>query len=223
LFSSRFLKAEGATMIRSCAKAFAAVASVFLLSASVRAGEWSVGIKGGLSVSDAIGVDVVEAEPMLGVTAGIAAAYSLNDMFSLQAEILYTMKGASGTHKAFFGGAKEADVRLSYLEFPVLAKMTFPVDWALRPNLFFGPAVAFEIASRAEFEVMGRTESQEIHQHVNDTDFGLVFGGGADIVTDRGSLILDVRYTLGMISADISTNALDLRNGVLSFLLGFSF
>jgi hypothetical protein len=210
-------------MNRSRERFLIAAVSIILLSSSVRAGEWSVGIKGGLNVSDAVGVDVGEPDPLYGVSAGLAAAYAPSDMFSLQMEILFTMKGARGTHEAFFGGAKEADVRISYLEFPILAKMTFPVDWALRPSLFFGPAVAFELASEAEFTVLGRTESQEIQQYINDMDLGLVFGGGTDIITGRGNLLFDVRYTLGMISADYSKYGLDIRNGSLSFLIGYWF
>jgi hypothetical protein len=99
--------------------------------------------------------------------------------------------------------------------------MIIPVQGKVMPNLFLGPYFGFTITDpRGELEVDGTTMEDDL-EGVKDTDVGVVFGGGLDFVLGQGKIVFDVRYDLGLTSLD--EEGADVKNNVISFLLGYSF
>nr|GFD13455.1 hypothetical protein [Tanacetum cinerariifolium] len=75
------------------------------------------GVKAGASLTNFSGKDSDGYKNKFGFNGGVAANFGLNDMFSIQPEVLYSMKGAK---------ANGTDVRLNlnYIDVPVLAKIS---------------------------------------------------------------------------------------------------
>ena len=58
-------------------------------------------------------------------------------------------------------------------------------------------------------------------EYLKDTDYGLAVGGGVDFGLGQGQLTVDSRYTLGL--AKIYDSGIDVKNRVISVMLGYSF
>jgi hypothetical protein len=132
--------------------------------------------------------------------------------FLIQPEVLYTQKGAK-----YDEGGAEATVKLDYVEVPVLFKGRFG-SGGVKPSVFAGPAVGFKVSAKTEFD----GEEEDI-EDVKGTDFGIVFGAGLDLAAGPGSFIIDARYTLGLTTLDDSPDPGDVKNGVWSFSVGYTF
>src|SRR6185436_5158641 len=102
--------------------------------------------------------------------------------WSLQAEGLVTVKGAKHG---------DATIRLTYLEFPVLARVDLTHARGQRVHLFSGPAFGFNFDAASS----DGTTSTDVGDEIEGVDLSWVLGGG---VTLRGGLILDARYTVGL-------------------------
>jgi hypothetical protein len=124
--------------------------------------------------------------------------------FSVQPEINYISKGASYTVLG-----KKSNYNLNYLELPVLAKYSIgPVF------LNAGPSVGLLLGSSKKAEsVMG---------DLKKIDLGLQLGGGFAVpMSEKGKLILDLRYGLGLSKISKDQEA-DLKNRGFLISLGYA-
>lgn len=168
----------------------------------------------------------VDENRRIGFSAGVFLTHSINDIFAIQPEILFTMKGSKYETEATYRGIAvktTATEKLNYLEIPVLAKVTIPMEGKFSPNLFAGPYFALKLSAKAKAEatVSGiTTEVEADDDAVRSTDYGLVFGGGVDYSLAKGKITFDVRYSLGMQS--IYDN-FSVKNSGISAMIGYSF
>jgi hypothetical protein len=158
-----------------------------------------------------------------GVTAGAFARFDLATHLELQVEAAYAHRGAEGTvavtvpqlplgpggqgvgQRPVAGTRAALSVRpkVDLLQVPVLLRYVIG-DGSTRPALFAGPAIAFKLAASMEAGVPGGYRPgdfdlvADIGDDVRSTNFGLVFGVGADIDVGSGQLVLDARYDLGL-------------------------
>jgi len=208
---------------------FAIVVMFTLFSASVAAqGLTGKGLKAGLNIANLRGDDMEDWDSKMGFSAGGFITYSINDMFAIQPEVLFTMKGAK-YEEEILGETLKATTSLNYLEIPVLAKLSMPTQGSVKPNLFVGPSLAILLSAKGKVEYAGESEEVDIKDDTKSIDLGLVFGGGVDfdLGPDKGKLTADVRYTLGLTSIDESPEEVggpyDVKNGVISLMVGYSF
>ncbi len=173
------------------------------------------GLKGGMNLANIVGDDIMdEADTKIGFVFGGFATYDVNEMISIQPEVLFTMKGMT---------AEEDDMKLTYnlnyLEIPVLLKVNFPTGGNAGPNIFVGPAIAFNLSSTYTFEYDGEEDDGDL-EDVTPVDFGIVVGGGINF----GNINIDARYNIGLSSIDDSGagDPADLKNSVISIMLGFA-
>ncbi|MDN6310447.1 MAG: porin family protein [Flavobacteriaceae bacterium] len=171
--------------------------SIMLLSLAPqisKAQSIDLGIKAGANFSSLS--DASSLSNKTGVTAGAFAAVRFN-MFSVQAELLYSEQGA----EAGFG-----DIKLSYVQVPVLAKIHF-----LRLfNFQVGPQFGF------------LTNDNLPSGKAKDADFSLVAGVGLHL----GSFRVDARYNFGLtktISEIQDIGDVNSKNKYFSLALGYSF
>ena len=206
---------------------FAIVVVFTLSSASVSAQGLTAGLKAGMNIANVHGDDVKLAEALgfevssnIGLCAGGFITYTLNDMFAIQPELLFTMKGA----KIEGAGYKET-VKVNYLEIPVLAKLSIPTPGTVKPSLFVGPSLAIKLSAKVEWEEAGESGEEDISEEVKSTDFGLVFGGGVDFALGQGKLTIDARYTLGLtkVREPEEGEEIDMKNGAISIMVGYFF
>lgn len=209
------------------------IVSVFFTSLCVSAQEQQTsmenglrpkfGIKGGLNLTN-LYVDNVSDEHMkAGFNAGIFAKLPVTRGFSIQPELLYSLKGAKDTYKNFFQGSGEYQFNLGYIELPVLAV----INLARNFNLQAGGYAAYLIAANVknvdnQGNINGATDLNA--DNFQRFDYGLAGGLAFDIE----NVTIGARYNYGLgnigksgsLSGDLTKNS---KNAGLSIYLGFGF
>lgn len=214
----------------------AIITALILFSASVSAQNLTGGVKAGLNISNIYGehYDIPEegTDCKIGFCAGAFFAYYFNDIFSIQPEVLFTMKGMKWQSEHETQGIPVECNRkwnMNYLEIPVLAKLSITTKGSVKPNLFIGPYLGLKLSAKYWFECEGASGGASIREwgegdikDINSTDLGLVIGGGFDFALSQGKLGIDVRYTMGLTRIRDYEGTSE-KHGVISLMLGYSF
>jgi hypothetical protein len=209
-----------------------ALAFMLLLPNSSLAAEIKGGLKIGANSAKLYGDDVGELEDFLGedwksrigFSVGGFITFDINEMFAIQSEVLYTMKGLRWEGEINGATPLKVWIKLDYLEIPVLVKIMPGTQGSIKPYLFAGPAVAIKVSGKVKAEFEGESDEEDL-EDVKGTDFGLVIGAGVDFgfgASGKGKMTLDVRYTLGL-STISDFEGEDIKNGVFSLMVGYSF
>ena len=186
--------------------------------------QMQIGPKVGVNIANLGGDDADELvgeglDSKTGFGGGIFFMYQFSNMFAIQPEAYYSMKGA--TYKE---GGGELTITLDYIEVPLLLKLIIPVEGSkIRPSIFAGPAVGFNTTAKIKVEFDGESAEEDIKEDVTSTDFGLVFGGGLGFMIGKNELGFDIRYILGLSSIDDSSDEIDLKNTAFNFNVYFGF
>ena len=199
----------------------------------------TAGMKAGVNFSNTVGSDAGDSQSLTGMAGGGIVAINLSPRFAIQTEILYTQKGSQfdGTLILPFNGDTLTyrgtfTERLPYVELPVLAKFNFVNESDIVPSLYAGPSFAFRASPSFKFEgtvtdTAGTVFAEEFENNIADEiksfDVNLVVGGTVGIESGDGLVFVDVRYTRGLSSYDDTPAALDLKNSVISVMLGLLF
>lgn len=165
------------------------------------------------------------------------AEFWLSPMFALQLNFMYNNKGVKITgdiDETIQGlnvtGTVEDVIKLSYLSFPVLAKIAFGQSGSAQPYLIFGPEIgillsAKEVAS-VEVSALGQSFSDEAEADIKDgtesVEFALNFGAGLTIPLGSIEMFIDGMYGLGL-SNIIKDSDTSVKNNVIYVNLGFAF
>jgi len=191
------------------------------------------GIKGGLNIANIQGDDWGESDPLVGACVGIFTSIGINDVFSLQPEVLFTMKGAKTDYSPYFL-LIEKDT-LYYIEFPFLAKFTLPNESNVHLSLYGGLSLGFLLGTKYELKgvdailvanMLGvNTEGtfEDLGLNTSPFELGFVFGAGISHDLTKGAFIVDMRYNIGMTDILDVTPAFDAKNGVFSIMTGYAF
>jgi opacity protein-like surface antigen len=184
------------------------------LSAGVSAqepGSSCIGVKGGLNYTKVRGDEVEGVNYLTGYAFGAFYRYQVAERFAVSPEVLYSVKGAK---------EKDTDNKyeLSYVEIPLLLRLIFPTSSVATPAVYAGPYIGFLMS--AEYEGI------DVKDTTAGTDYGVVFGAGADIELGGGgkTINIDVRYSLGL--ADLNDDPEitgEVLNTGFQFLAGFGF
>lgn len=179
------------------------------------------GIKGGLNLTNLYVDDVDDENMKPGVNVGFYAKVPVSKIFSVQPEVLYSMKGAQLNYNNILGSGKYR-FNLDYLEVPIGAV----VNVAKNFNISVGPYVAFLLSAKVQDvdkngNITGATELNK--DNFESVDYG-AFGG---VAFDMGNITLGGRYTYGLkeigksgLSGNLTNNS---KNSAISFYLGFGF
>lgn len=162
----------------------------------------AVGAKGGvhlsnLSVTESGAAPAIPYETFTGPMAGVTVALDLMPWLVVQVEGRFAQHGTQ-----LRDGDLTAAFHFSRLEIPLVAQVSaFGADAPVRPRLHAGGIARFETA--CGLHVSGTTTldldcaAAGLDQH-ETTDYGVVFGGGADVRLGPGAVMLDVEYALGL-------------------------
>lgn len=184
--------------------------------------QMQLGVKAGLNLANLSGDDISDTDSRTGFAGGLFFMYQFSDMFAIQPEAYYTMKGATdkGTIEGY---SYEAEMKLDYIEVPLLLKFLIPLKGSsIKPAIFAGPSIGFNMSAKTKVEAGGQSFEQDM-EDVASTDFGLVFGGGIGFPVGSGELGVDIRYILGLSTIDDSAEKADVKNGVINFNLYYGF
>jgi len=157
------------------------------------------GFRIGASVGTLSGTFASGSEPVstTGLVAGSFVRYALRNDFGVQVEALYSQKGARFGAVTDEGTPFERTLQLTYLEVPLLVTFAPLPHAPLRPLLYAGGAIGFEIGEQIRERLDDFSQTQGSDDLVSP-DFGLMLR--ADVQLPLGTLdaLLGVRYTLGL-------------------------
>jgi len=176
----------------------------------------SIGLKAGASFSGFRGDDAGKISFRKGIAAGLFVNISPAPFFSIQPELLLQQKGAVNENDDF--NFKE-DVKLGYLNVPVLVKLRIPIAHKFFPHIYAGPQFSYMLKS--EYAISSLDTSNVFRDiDLRNYDLGGVFGFGLDIELNHLFLTADFRYALG--SINLSDEAL-LKNKDLAIMVGIGY
>ena len=139
------------------------------------------GVKAGVSLTNVTNSGD-DAANKFGFNGGVLANFAINDMFSIQPEVLYSNKGLKEKNSS-----NNLRLALNYIDVPVLAKVATGAT-----GLFFelGPQVGF----RTSAEVKDSNTSLSLNDAVKSVDFG--YAAGLGFQTESGAMV-GLRYNGG--------------------------
>ena len=181
------------------------------------------GIKGGLNLTSLYTDDVSSEHMKAGFNAGIFAKLPVTKGFSIQPELLYSVKGAKDTYNNFTEGSGEYRFNLGYLELPVLAVINLAPNFNLQAGGYAAYLTSANVKDvNNDGSIQGATDLDP--GNFNRWDFGLAGGLGFDI----SNFTLGARYNYGLstigksgnLSGDLTKNS---KNAGVSIYLGFAF
>jgi hypothetical protein len=188
------------------------------------------GVKLGMNISDFRGDDGIEGwgellDWKIGFCGGVFMSYAVNDWFSVQPELLYSMKGM----KIGFWELS-ATWSLDYIEVPVLAQFRLPFWSKLKPFACAGPAVGFNVRSKVSAGIYNEElGSFDLEEFTNTVDFSLVIGAGISFDIAGREIILEGRYVPGLSNVytdefgDVADLSIEQFNDTISILFGYAF
>jgi opacity protein-like surface antigen len=196
---------------------------LWLIPVTMHAVDIRGGVKAGLNIASIRGADVeaeevfdMPADSKLGFVGGVFVVFNLSTNIAIQAEALYSSKGA----QASIPGDWEITASADYLEIPILAKYIITTKGSVKPFFFAGPALALKLASKVKAVDDGMTYEGDL-EGIKSTDVGIAIGGGLEI---GKNLTADIRYTLGLTKViEIEGVVYDVKNGALSVMIGYCF
>ncbi|OIO04382.1 MAG: hypothetical protein COX65_03520 [Elusimicrobia bacterium CG_4_10_14_0_2_um_filter_56_8] len=203
------------------------IAAWFVLAPRAYAEEVKAGLKTGLNVTTFIGSDASPGDvgkvQKSGLVAGGYVIIPVNKQVKVQAECLVSVKGAIYKWEVL-DTVYEEILNLTYLEIPVLARFDIETRSAAKPAILIGPAFGIKISARGEYRSIGASSSGDL-DHIKTFDPGLVLGGVVDIVSGKGKVSLEARYTMGLatISESSGGSTPDIRNSAASVIFGYQF
>ena len=182
----------------------------------------SFGLKVGMNFANVYDI-VPEMDWKRGLVFGVFMDYSVSRHFSIQPEVLYSMKGYENDYNfidmagnPFYDRVGNRDI--SYLEIPVMMKFYFFPGRYTRTYFSVGPYLAFLI--NAEIDDRYSSVDYEFDEYIEDYDFGLAFGGGVEFPLQRGYVSTDFRFTFGTV--DVPDGGGSMKNESFAITIGFA-
>lgn len=200
-----------------------ALGSLTTVSAQTSDGGPSVGLKGGVNLSNMYAKDVDDENILVGLNVGLYTNIPIGDSMSFQPEFNFTTKGSEITYNNLFDSGKRK-FTLSYLEVPVLIKANVTKNF----NLHFGPYLAFLVNSKIKnVSSDGSYTNTDLDEdNFNRFDAGLSGGLGFDF----DNIGIGLRYNYGLTTvgkdqqvAGTTYNALDAKNSNANIYVAFKF
>lgn len=181
------------------------------------------GIKGGFDLTSLYISDVSSEHMKPGFDVGVFSKIPLTRGFSLQPELIYSLKGAKDTYNNFLQGSGEYRFNLGYMQVPLLAVVNILPNF----NLQAGGYAAYLVGANVKnVDQNGNIESAtELNTgDFNRWDFGLIGGAAFDIQ----NFTIGARYSYGLsqigksgnLSGDLTKNS---KNAGVGVYIGFGF
>lgn len=158
-----------------------------------------IGFKGGITLAKWNGDGLKNADEYSwkkGVELGAYYAFPINDYFTVQPEMLYSMKGWD---YVYVGHNSSEHWSLSYVDISVLSKFTMLTGDAFRPTVFAGPYMGYLLNTKAGMTVGDQSLSADLPDDIfKSVEAGLIFGVGFDFEGSKAAFTLEARYNMGL-------------------------
>lgn len=170
----------------------------------------SFGVKGGVNFATVTGNDVDSPDSRTSFHVGVVAEFPLADIFSIQAEALYSGQGFDFDFEGPDGD--KVELQLDYINVPVLAKVYVTKGLSIEA----GPQFSFLV--NEEVDLNPNSDDGDFDMDEAETfEFGVA--AGLTFQTDMG-LFATGRYNVGLteIYKDV-----DAKNSVFQLGIGYKF
>lgn len=146
--------------------------------------------------------EVIDFKTGNGFSLGGLLSFAAGTNVTIQPEFIYSQKRVRADLDLLLEGdlilTADGDIDTDWFEIPVLAKFHGKRTQGARPFAMAGMTLSFLVNAKQTVSAMGVTETEDIKDELNGTDFGLTFGGGVDFLQSWGVFTVDARYTLGL-------------------------
>ena len=156
-----------------------------------------------------VGTVEVDSDARIGLIGGAFLSFNVSPTFSIQPELLYSVKGVEKKFRYNFNSTDfetVLQIETAYLEIPVLLKYKFPSEGNIKPSLYVGPALGFNLSGK--FKLEEGTEGgfatdlgERDIANLKSTEFSGLGGFELGIVMGNTTLLLDIRYTRALTKA----------------------
>ena len=170
----------------------------------------SFGVKGGVNFATVTGEDIDSPDARTSFHVGGLVEVPVSDMFSVQAEAMYSGKGFDFDYEGSDGD--KAELQLDYIDVPILAKIYLTEGFSVEA----GPQFSFLV--NEELDYNPNSDSGDIVlDEAQSIDVGLA--GGLTFQTEMG-IFATGRYTYGL--SDVYKDA-DIHNSTFQIGIGYKF
>jgi len=170
----------------------------------------SFGVKGGVNFATITGDDIDSPDSRTSFHVGALVEVPVSDMFSVQAEAMYSGKGFDFDYEGSDGD--KAELQLDYIDVPILAKFYLTEGLSLEA----GPQLSFLV--NEELDVNPNSDSGDVPlDDAESIDLGLA--GGLTFQTNFG-LFATGRYIYGL--SDVYKDV-DVHNSTFQIGIGYKF
>lgn len=171
----------------------------------------SFGVKGGVNFANVTGDDFEGPEARTSFHVGVLVELPLAEMFSIQAEALYSGQGFKSEINGI-GTSDNVEYQLDYINVPVLAKIYVTKGLSLE----VGPQFSFKVNEEIDADPNNNAGDFDLDEAES---FDFAVAGGLTFQTNSGFFATG-RYTYGL--TDIVKDA-DVKNSVFQLGIGFKF
>ncbi len=186
-----------------------------------------IGIIAGGTFSQLRGFENVKARNRTGTMLGATLTIPAGARVAIQPELLFVNKGGA----LDYGGGGTDDVRLDYLEIPVLLRFEGGSGGAVNPHLYVGPSVAFNVGCNITTSGGGvvpsvSSDCTRDNFEPKSLDWGAIVGAGVDLSLGGIGVTGGARYGVGLANISRDDNAAleqRVRNGTLTVYAGVLF
>jgi hypothetical protein len=173
------------------------------------------GILGGLNLFTFGGSDATGAKSRTSFFGGVSLNLPLSSQLYVQPEVLYSGEGGK-----FESAGVTDEIKLGYVQIPVLLGFNLTPSGRTGVRVFAGPEVAFKLSCDLSETSGGVTQSVGCGSELKSTDFGVTGGAGLTFHMPRFNINVDGRYTLGLAKVVSDVNV---KNQGFSIGAGLSF
>jgi len=179
-----------------------------------------LGIVGGGTFSQIHGASDVTARNRTGTMFGLTLLLPASS-FALQPELLFVNKGSEFD----VSGVGTRNIKLDYLELPVLVRFEAAPNAPINPHLYVGPSIAFNVGCNVTLKGAGvpLTSSdckRDEFLKPADVDWNAVVGAGVDVAVGGFGITGGARYGVGLSNINRNSAGDHLRNGTLTVYAG---
>jgi hypothetical protein len=201
------------------------IATLFLFSNRISAQNQNnsrLGIKGGFNVSSLLDNDAESSIPKLGINGGVFLRVAINDLFSFQPELIYTMKGGTLEYNDYVNGT--AKISMNYVEVPLLAVINITKNVNLQGGVYLASLSDVRVRNKGDNSSYDFEEALS-KDNFKSFDYGLACGIGVDF----DKLSAGIRYDYGVRSigdkktfGGQSVRFTDAKNSAFQIYVGLS-
>lgn len=174
-------------------------------------GTWTIQPKLGMNVATMTEVD--DADPRIGMAAGVGLQYQVSDRFGISFDLLYSMQGCKTDGYISYVKATEVD-KMDYINIPILANVYLYKGLALKAGIQPG----FNVIDKYKISGGGASVTGNMSDilDIKRFDFSIPIG----ISYEHSNVVIDARYNFGFTEAFDDT---DFNNRVFQLTLGYKF